>query len=154
MAGVLHAAASDYFRRPDRAQSEAQFCAQLLSYLEAMIDREGPETIAAFIAEPVMGSCGVIIPPDGYYTAVQDILVRHDILLIADEVITGFGRLGHCFGRPTMGLRPDLVTCAVTGNSAAFFSVGRWCGQSFARVMERASDAATEACEADRGGVA
>jgi L-2,4-diaminobutyrate transaminase len=120
MAGVLHAAAPDYFRRADRTQSEAQFCAQLVSDLEAMIEREGPETVAAFIAEPVMGSCGVIIPPDGYFTAVQELLVRHDILLIADEVITGFGRLGHWFGSTPMGLKPDLVTCA-KGITSGYF---------------------------------
>ena len=75
-----------------------------------MILEEGPETIAAFIGEPVMGAGGVIVPPEGYWAAIQDVLDRYDILLIADEVICGFGRTGNMFGSETFGIRPDIIT--------------------------------------------
>ncbi len=120
MSGILHADAPDYFRRSDRGLSEGQFCSKLVGDLEALILREGPDTVAAFIAEPVMGSCGVIVPPVGYFPAVQDLLDRHEILLIADEVITGFGRLGAWFGSPMVGLQPDLMTCA-KGITSGYF---------------------------------
>ncbi|MGH6810352.1 MAG: aminotransferase class III-fold pyridoxal phosphate-dependent enzyme, partial [Ensifer adhaerens] len=77
---------------------------------EALILEEGPETIAAFIGEPVMGAGGVIVPPEGYWAAIQDVLHKYDILLIADEVICGFGRTGNMFGSETFGMRPDIMT--------------------------------------------
>ena len=120
MDGILHTDAPDFYRRADPHQSEAQFCQQLIDHLEQLIRREGPETVAAFIAEPIMGSCGVIPPPVGYFDAVQDVLQQHDILLIADEVITGFGRLGYWFGGEHFRLRPDLVTCA-KGLTSGYF---------------------------------
>lgn len=118
--GVVHADAPDYFRRPDQKLTKVQFRARVISDLEQLIHREGPETIAAFIAEPIMGSCGVIIPPDGYFAGVQGLLEKHDILFIVDEVITGFGRLGRWFGSDMMGLRPDLMTCA-KGITSGYF---------------------------------
>jgi 4-aminobutyrate--pyruvate transaminase len=78
--------------------------------LEAIIVAEGPETIAAFIGEPLMGAGGVIVPPEGYWAAIQAVLDKHDILLIADEVICGFGRTGNMFGTETYGMRPDIMT--------------------------------------------
>jgi L-2,4-diaminobutyrate transaminase len=77
-----------------------------------MIEREGPNTVGAFIAEPVMGAGGVHVPPEGYFQAIQAVLDRHDVLMIADEVICGFGRLGHWFGSNRYGIRPDLMTIA------------------------------------------
>jgi len=85
-----------------------------------MIDREGADTIAAFIAEPVMGTGGVFLPPEGYFARLQEVLDQHDILLIADEVITGFGRTGQWFGSGTYGLRPDIVSLA-KGLTSAYF---------------------------------
>jgi len=120
MDGIFHVDAPDYFRRPDPSLSMDDFCAQLVRDLENTIQREGPETVAAFIAEPVMGSCGVIIPPSGYFRAVQDVLQRYDVLLIADEVITAFGRLGAWFGSDLMGMTPDLMTCA-KGITSGYF---------------------------------
>jgi L-2,4-diaminobutyrate transaminase len=120
MDGILHTDAPDFYRRADPRQSEAQFCQQLVEHLEQLISSEGAETIAAFIAEPIMGSCGVIPPPAGYFDAVQDVLKRHDILFIADEVITGFGRLGYWFGGEHFKLRPDLVTSA-KGLTSGYF---------------------------------
>ncbi len=92
--------------------SDAEFVGRLVDDLEQLIRAEGPETIAAMIAEPVMGAGGVIVPPEGYYPAIQDVLSRHDILLIADEVITGFGRLGVPFGTDLFELDPDLIILA------------------------------------------
>ncbi|MFG0227274.1 aminotransferase class III-fold pyridoxal phosphate-dependent enzyme, partial [Streptococcus suis] len=80
--------------------------------LEKTILAEGPETIAAFIAEPVMGAGGVVVPPAGYFPRVQEILKRHDILVIVDEVITGFGRTGRMFASETFGLVPDMMSVA------------------------------------------
>jgi L-2,4-diaminobutyrate transaminase len=88
--------------------------------LEQMIEREGTDTIAAFIAEPIMGTGGVLLPPKGYFERVQAVLDRHDILLVVDEVITGFGRLGEWFGTGAYGLRPDIVSLA-KGLTSAYF---------------------------------
>jgi adenosylmethionine-8-amino-7-oxononanoate aminotransferase len=118
--GIIHVDAPDFFRRRERTVSPVQFCAGLVDNLEQTIEREGPGSIAAFIAEPVMGSGGVIIPPDGYFNSIQEVLRRHDILCIADEVITGFGRLGGWFGGSQFGLEPDLITCA-KGITSGYF---------------------------------
>ena len=80
--------------------------------LEQQILAAGPDTIAAFIAEPVMGAGGVLIPPEGYFEKVQAVLKRHDILFIADEVICGFGRTGNTWGCDTYNIKPDIMTCA------------------------------------------
>lgn len=111
-APVLHTEAPYYFRRDDRAMSEdafSQFCAD---QLEEMILSENPETVAAFIAEPVMGTGGIVPPPTSYFDKIQAVLQKYDILFIADEVVTGFGRLGTMFGSEHYGLKPDLITVA------------------------------------------
>jgi len=118
--GVLHTSCPHYFAFSGQGESEAAFTDRLIAELEAMIAREGADTIAAFIAEPVMGTGGVLMPPEGYFARVQDVLTRHDILLIADEVITGFGRTGQWFGSGTYGLRPDIVSLA-KGLTSAYF---------------------------------
>lgn len=100
--------------------TDEAFVAVLVDDLEQLIAREGGDTIAAMIMEPVMGAGGVIVPPNGYYPAVQQVLDKHDILLIADEVICGFGRLGTMFGAEAMGMRPDLITVA-KGLTSAYF---------------------------------
>ena len=110
--GIIHAEAPFYYRRPELDMSEADFTAYLIADLEAIIEREGADTIAAFIGEPVLGTGGIVPPPAGYWEAVQKVLDRHDILLIADEVITGFGRLGSMFGSDHYNMRPDLITIA------------------------------------------
>jgi L-2,4-diaminobutyrate transaminase len=92
--------------------SEADFVDWLIDDLEAMIEREGPETICAFIGEPAMGTGGIMPPPQGYWARVQEVLNRHDILLMADEVVTGFGRTGAMFGTETYDLKPDFMTIA------------------------------------------
>jgi L-2,4-diaminobutyrate transaminase len=93
-------------------ESEEEFAARMADDLEQLIVAEGAETVAAFIAEPVQGAGGVIVPPRGYWERVQEVLRRHDVLLIADEVITGFGRLGTWFGGDAFPIEPDLVTVA------------------------------------------
>ena len=92
--------------------SDEAFVAKLVADLEALIEQEGADTIGAMIMEPVMGAGGVIVPPPGYYPAVEAVLRRHDILIIADEVICGFGRLGTMFGTQALGMSPDLITVA------------------------------------------
>ena len=109
---VIHTEAPYYYRRPDLAMTEADFTAHCVQALEDLIAREGADTIAAFIGEPVLGTGGIVPPPAGYWPAIQAVLDRHDILLIADEVVTGFGRLGSMFGSDHYGMRPDLITSA------------------------------------------
>jgi L-2,4-diaminobutyrate transaminase len=111
-APILHTEAPYYFRRADPDQSEAAFAQHCADRLDALIEAEGPETVAAFIAEPVLGTGGIVPPPEGYWEKIQAVLRKHDVLLIADEVITGFGRLGSMFGSDHYGLRPDLITIA------------------------------------------
>ncbi len=93
-------------------QDEGEFAANAASWLAERIEEVGPDRIAAFIAEPVQGAGGVIIPPAGYFDHIQEICRRYDILFIADEVITGFGRTGQWFASQTMGLAPDMMTLA------------------------------------------
>ncbi len=99
-------------------ESEEAFATRLAESLDALICDEGPDTVAAFIAEPVMGAGGVIVPPATYYEKVQEVLRRHDVLFIADEVICGFGRTGNLWGSQTFDIRPDMVTCAKQLSSA------------------------------------
>jgi len=99
---------------------DAEFVDKLVSDLEQLIDKEGAETIGAMIVEPVMGAGGVIVPPAGYHKAIREVLDHHDILLIADEVICGFGRLGQMFGSQALDLQPDLITIA-KGVTSAYF---------------------------------
>lgn len=107
--GILHTGCPHYGGFAQDGESEAQFVARLAQELDDMIQAEGPDTIAAFIGEPVMGAGGVIVPPAGYWEAVQAVLKKYDILLIADEVICGFGRTGKMFGCETMGIEPDVM---------------------------------------------
>ncbi|HUP09515.1 MAG TPA: aminotransferase [Caldimonas sp.] len=116
--GVVRVSCPDPYRLAERGESAVQFVERLARELEDVIAREGPDTIGAFIAEPVQGAGGVVIPPPGYFERVQAILKRHRILFIADEVITGFGRLGQPFGTNVFGLQPDMITVAKQLTSA------------------------------------
>jgi 4-aminobutyrate--pyruvate transaminase len=109
---MRHADCPYPFRHARPGEGEEDFATRLAESLEAQIQREDPETVAAFIAEPVMGAGGVLVPPRTYFDKIQAVLRRHDVLLIADEVICGFGRTGRMFGTETYGLRPDIVTMA------------------------------------------
>lgn len=119
---VLHTSCPHYFRYGQPGETEAAFTDRMIAEVEEIIAREGPETIAAFIAEPIMGTGGVLLPPEGYFSRLQALLHRHDILFIADEVITGFGRTGHWFATGGMNLKPDIVTLA-KGITSAYFPV-------------------------------
>ena len=112
MAGILHTDCPHYYRGAGPGESEEAFSARLAENLEQLILAEGPETVAAFFAEPVMGAGGVVVPPAGYFEKIQAVLRRHDVLLVADEVICGFGRTGNRWGSETFGLEPDILTCA------------------------------------------
>jgi L-2,4-diaminobutyrate transaminase len=120
--------------------SEADFVAHCVAELEALIEREGADTIAAFIGEPVLGTGGIVPPPAGYWDAIQPVLEKHDILLIADEVVTGFGRLGTMFGSEHYGLKPDLITIAKGLTSAYAPLSGSIVSDKMWKVLEQGTD--------------
>jgi len=140
LAQVVHTDAPYYYRRPDADMSEAAFTAHLVGELEALIEREGADTIAAFIGEPVLGTGGIVPPPEGYWAAVQEVLNKHDILLVADEVVTGFGRLGSMFGSDHYGMKPDLITIAKGLTSAYAPLSGSIVGDKMWKVLEQGTD--------------
>ncbi len=122
---IRHTTTPHYWREAEPGESEPEFVARLVRDLEDLIETEGPDTIAAFIAEPVMGAGGVIVPPKGYFEAIMPVLKAHDILCIADEVITGFGRTGNWFGSETLGMEPTSISMAkqLTGGYAPLSAV-------------------------------
>jgi 4-aminobutyrate--pyruvate transaminase len=109
---MLHVDCPHHYRYAQAGERPEDFATRLAQQLEARILAEGPETVAAFIAEPVMGAGGVIVPPPTYFEKIQAVLRKHEVLLIADEVICGFGRTGQMWGSQTFGLQPDILTCA------------------------------------------
>lgn len=137
---VLHTEAPYYFRRADQSQSEDEFSRFCADKLEEMILAEGPETVAAFIGEPVLGTGGIVPPPQGYWEKIQEVLRKYDILLIADEVITGFGRLGAMFGSDHYGIKPDLITIAKGLTSAYAPLSGVIVSEKVWRILEKGSD--------------
>ena len=116
--GILRAETPSYYHYADDGESELQYVSRLMANLEALIDREGADTIAAFIAEPIGGASGVIVPPDSYFPALKKVLDRHDILMWSDEVICGFGRTGADFGSTSMHIEPDMMSLAKQLSSA------------------------------------
>ncbi|SEP90829.1 L-2,4-diaminobutyrate transaminase [Pseudomonas cuatrocienegasensis] len=139
LSGVLHTSCPHHYAFAQAGESEADFCSRMVADLEALIVREGADSIAAFIAEPVMGTGGVLLPPAGYFEKVQALLDQHDILLIVDEVITGFGRTGHWFGTGAYQLRPDIVSLAKGLTSAYFPLSASIVSQRMWSVFEAAS---------------
>lgn len=115
---VKHTTTPHYWREGRDGETEAEFAQRLAVELEEMILAEDPDTVAAFIAEPVMGAGGVIVPPEGYFAAINPVLRKYDILCIADEVICGFGRTGNWFGTETLGMQPTSVSMAKQLTSA------------------------------------
>lgn len=140
LAQVIHTEAPYYYRRQDAAMTEEQFSAHCAEALEKLILAEGADTIAAFIGEPVLGTGGIVPPPKGYWAAIQAVLDRHDILLIADEVVTGFGRLGSMFGSDHYGMRPDIITIAKGLTSAYAPLSGSIIGQRVWDVLMQGTD--------------
>ncbi|MDP6343412.1 MAG: aspartate aminotransferase family protein [Alphaproteobacteria bacterium] len=115
---VRHTMTPDFYRGAEDGESEEDFASRCAQALEDMIVEEGPETVAAFIAEPVMGAGGVILPPRTYFEKVQAVLKKYEVLMIADEVICGFGRTGNMWGSQSYHIKPDILTCAKALSSA------------------------------------
>ena len=112
ISGILHTECPSFYRFGLPGESEEEFATRCASSLEQLIEKEGADTIGAFIAEPILVSGGCIVPPKTYYDKMQAVLAKHDILFIADEVICGFARTGNMFGCETFGIRPDMMTMA------------------------------------------
>src|SRR5690606_19656268 len=115
---VVHTDCPHFYRFGEAGETEEQFVARLVKSLRDLIEREGPDTIAAMIAEPIMGAGGVIVPPMSYYGEIQKVLDEHDIMMISDEVINGFGRTGNWWGSQTMGMTPKTISAAKQLTSA------------------------------------
>lgn len=112
LAGFKHTSNPHYYRFGLEGESEEDFATRMANDLEQMILDEGPETVAAFIAEPIQGAGGVIVPPATYFEKIQAVLKKYDVLMVADEVICGFGRTGNFWGSQTVGIKPDILSCA------------------------------------------
>jgi L-2,4-diaminobutyrate transaminase len=137
---VLHTGAPHHYWGAEPGESENAFSQRRARELEAMIEAEGPDTIAAFIAEPALGTGGITPPPAGYWPAIQAVLKKHDILLIADEVVTGFGRTGSMFGSQHYDIEPDLITVAKGLTSAYVPMSAAIVGRKVYEVMEQGSE--------------
>ena len=109
---MLHTETPHYYWNAEPGMTEREYSKSLADKLDKMIEDEGPDTVAAFIAEPIMGAGGVVLPPEGYFEEIQKVLDKHDVLLIADEVICGFGRTGKWWGSETFNIKPDMMTIA------------------------------------------
>ncbi len=116
---MRHTEFPHWYRNRQEGESEEAFATRMAEALEKLILAEGPETVAAFFAEPVMGAGGAIVPPRTYFRKIQDVLKKYDVLFVADEVICGFGRTGNWWGSQTFDLKPDMLSCA-KALSAAF----------------------------------
>lgn len=138
--GVLHTSTPHHYWHATEGEDERAFSKRCAAELEEMILAEGPDTVAAFIGEPVLGTGGIIPPPEGYWDEIQAVLQKYDILLIADEVVCGFGRIGTPFGCDRYGIKPDLITVAKGLTSAYQPLSGAIVGEKVWKVLEQASD--------------
>jgi adenosylmethionine-8-amino-7-oxononanoate aminotransferase len=121
---IHHLASPDMYRAPEHIESEADFCDYLIDDMEQKILELGAENIAAFYAEPLLGSGGVIVPPEGYNRRTWELCQKYDILYVADEVVTGLGRLGHWFvSKELFDVQPDIITCA-KGLTSGYLPLG------------------------------
>lgn len=137
---VLHTITPHFFWHAEPGMSEQDFSRVCAARLEALIQTEGPDTVAAFIGEPVLGTGGIIPPPQGYWEEIQQVLRRYDILLIADEVVCGFGRLGKAFGADLLGIEPDLITVGKGITSGYLPLSGALIGERVWKVLQQGSD--------------
>lgn len=142
VAAILRTGAPHYYWGAEEGESEEQFSARRAAELEDLILREDPDTIGGFIGEPVLGTGGLVPPPAGYWAAVQAVLRKYDILLIADEVITGFGRTGRMFGSDLYGIEPDLTTVAKGITSAYAPLSASIIGERIFKVIEDGAETA------------
>ena len=115
--GVVRFCGPYLYRSSFHAASEAEECERALAHVEELLTYEGPHTVAAIIVEPIVGTNGILVPPDGYLPGLRAICDRHGILLICDEVMAGFGRAGAWFAHQLWDVRPDIITCAKGINS-------------------------------------
>ncbi|MCC8942110.1 aminotransferase class III-fold pyridoxal phosphate-dependent enzyme [Bradyrhizobium sp. Arg68] len=138
--GILHTGTPHHYWGAESGETEEAFSRRRAAELEELIVREGPETVGAFIAEPVLGTGGITPPPAGYWREIQAVLRRYDVLLIADEVICGFGRTGADFGSTLYGIEPDLVTVAKGLTSGYVPLSGAIVSERIYSVMEEAAD--------------
>jgi L-2,4-diaminobutyrate transaminase len=137
---VLHTMTPHYFWHAQPGVDEREFSRSCATKLEGLIRTEGPDTIGAFIGEPVLGTGGIIPPPEGYWEEIQKVLKRYDILLIADEVVCGFGRLGAAFGSHVYGIEPDLITIGKGLTSGYQPLSGVLVGDKVWQVLQQGSD--------------
>ncbi|SOD91210.1 aspartate aminotransferase family protein [Caenispirillum bisanense] len=139
-APILHTTAPYQYWNGTPGESSRDFAKRCAADLDALIQREGPETVAAFIGEPVLGTGGIVPPPEGYWDEIQKVLRKHDVLLIADEVVTAFGRTGQYFGSDTYGITPDLMTIAKGVSSGYLPLSGVIVSEKVWQVLEDGSD--------------
>jgi len=137
---ILHTVTPHFLRRPNISMNEADFTNYCVDSLKKLIDKEGADTIAAFIGEPILGTGGIIPPPKGYWDKIQTVLEENDIMFIADEVVTGFGRLGSMFGSDHYNLRPDIITIAKGLTSAYAPLSGSILSKKIWKVLEQGTD--------------
>ncbi|MGF1621923.1 MAG: aspartate aminotransferase family protein [Rhodomicrobiaceae bacterium] len=137
---VLHTSCPHYYWNARDGESEAEFAQRCADELEQLIIAEGPDTVAAFIGEPVLGTGGLVPPPEGYWAAIQAVLAKYDVLLIADEVVTAFGRTGAYFGSHKYDIKPDLITIAKGLTSAYLPLSGTIVGEKVWKVLEQGTD--------------
>ncbi|MFB9984908.1 aspartate aminotransferase family protein [Mesorhizobium kowhaii] len=137
---IVHTGAPHHYWGANPGETEREFSARRAAELDQLIERLGPDNVGAFIAEPVLGTGGITPPPEGYWEAIQAVLRKHDVLLIADEVITGFGRTGSMFGSQHYGIEPDLITVAKGLTSAYFPLSAALVGEKVYKVMEDGAD--------------
>jgi 4-aminobutyrate--pyruvate transaminase len=136
----LHTETPHHWRYAKPGESEEAYAERLAAELERLILAEGPDTVAAFFAEPVMGAGGVIVPPATYFERVQRVLTKYEVLMVADEVICGFGRTGQMFGSQTFGIRPDVLTCAKMMTSGYVPMSAMLVGDGIYRTLEQQSE--------------
>lgn len=137
---IVHTGVPHYYWGGKVGETEAEFSSRRAAELDELIEREGPDTVGAFIGEPVLGTGGITPPPEGYWEAIQAVLRKHDVLLIADEVITGFGRTGSMFGCGHYGIEPDLITIAKGLTSGYFPLSAAIVGEKVYQVLEDGAD--------------
>jgi 4-aminobutyrate--pyruvate transaminase len=138
--GFLHVTCPHRYRDARSGENEELFALRLVAEIENLIEREGPDTIAAFFTEPILAAGGIVVPPAGYFIALQKLLKKHDILLVCDEVVTAFGRTGNMFGATTMALAPDMLVCA-KGLSSAYVPISALLiNERIFQAMARQSD--------------
>ncbi|RWQ26426.1 aspartate aminotransferase family protein [Mesorhizobium sp.] len=137
---IVHTGVPHHYWGATPGETEREFSARRAAELDQLIERLGPDNVGAFIGEPVLGTGGITPPPEGYWEAIQTVLKKHDVLLIADEVITGFGRTGSMFGSQHYGIEPDLITIAKGLTSAYFPLSAAIVGEKVYKVLEDGAD--------------